>query len=112
MDKLKLILIAGRTLKQGTGLNIGKESADYQEAVTTIELNGGDMARLGLQDGESVRVKAAGGEALVQCRGADVPKGLAFIAYGPQSSELMDQETHGSGMPDSNGFEVEVERVN
>jgi formylmethanofuran dehydrogenase subunit D len=111
MDKLKLILIAGRSLKQGTGLNIGKESTDYQEAVTAIELNGAEMARLGLQDGDLVKVKAVGGEVSMHCRGTDVPEGLAFMAYGPWSSELMDEETHGSGMPDSKGFEVEVERV-
>jgi formylmethanofuran dehydrogenase subunit D len=36
---------------------------------------------------------------------------LAFIAYGPVSSQLMGEETHASGMPNSKGFEVEVERV-
>jgi len=111
MNQAKLILIAGRSLKQGTGMNIGKESADYQTAVSTLEMNGEDMGRLGLQDGDPVRIKAASGEAIVNCRGSNVPEGLAFIAYGPWSSQLMDQETHGSGMPDSKGFEVEVERV-
>ena len=112
MSNAKLILIAGRSLKQGTGMNIGKESAEYRQAVTTLEMNRDDMARFGWQDGDTVRVKAAGGEATVHCLGADLPAGMAFIAYGPASSQLMGQETHGSGMPDSKGFEVEVERVN
>jgi formylmethanofuran dehydrogenase subunit D len=112
MNNAKLILIAGRSLKQGTGMNIGKESAEYQQAVTTMEMNRDDMARYGLQDGDPVKVKAAGGEAVVHCRGADLPEGMAFMAYGPASSQLMGQETHGTGMPDSKGFEVEVERVN
>jgi formylmethanofuran dehydrogenase subunit D len=30
------------------------------------------------------------------------------MAYGPESSKLMDGETHGTGMPDSKGIEVEV----
>jgi formylmethanofuran dehydrogenase subunit D len=111
MNDTKLVLIPGRTLKQGTGMNIGKESGDYQKAVTTIEMNRDDMGRLGVEDGDPVRIKASGGEATVHCRGADLPEGIAFIAYGPVSSELMDQETHGSGMPDSKGFEVEVKRV-
>ena len=98
-------------MKQGTGTNLGKESDEYQKAVTTVELNQDDMARLGVADGDTVRMRAAGGEVTVQCRGADLPEGMAFIAYGPASSELMDGETHGSGMPDSKGFEVEVERV-
>jgi formylmethanofuran dehydrogenase subunit D len=111
MDNPKLILIAGRSLKQGTGMNIGKESADYQTAVSTLEMNDEDMNRLGLQDGDPVRIKSAGGEVIANCRNANVPEGLTFMAYGPLSSQLMDQETHGSGMPDSKGLEVEVERV-
>ena len=111
MDSTKLILIPARSLKQGTGMNIGKETAEYQKAVTTMEMNRDDMARLGVQDGDTLKLRAAGGEANVQCCGADLPEGMAFIAYGPVSSELMDQDTQGSGMPDSKGFEVEVERV-
>ncbi len=83
MNDAKLILIPGRTMKQGTGLNIGKESDEYERAVTTIEMNRDDMVRLGVDDGDSVRVRASGGEVTVQCRGADLPAGMAFIAYGP-----------------------------
>ena len=111
MNNARLILITARSLKQGAGVSIGKESADYQTAISTLEMNGEDMDRLGLQDGDQVRIKAAGGEAIVNCHNTNVPTGLAFLAYGPLSSQLMDQETHGSGMPDSKGFEVEVERV-
>ena len=111
MPDTKLILIPGRTMKQGTGTNIGKESDEYQKEVNVVEMNRDDMVQLGLTDGDTVRLRASGGEVTVQCRGADLPAGMAFIAYGPASSELMDGETHGSGMPDSKGFEVEVERV-
>jgi formylmethanofuran dehydrogenase subunit D len=111
MNDTRLVLIPGRTMKQGVGMNMGKQSDEYQRAVSTIEMNREDMVRLGVEDGDTVRISASGGEAMVQCRGADLPEGVAFIAYGPASSELMDGETHGSGMPDSKGFEVEVERV-
>lgn len=111
MHKIRLVLIAGRSLKQGTGMNMGKESAEYRQAVATLEMNRQDMARLGLQDGEAVRLKTVYGEAIAQGQGANLPEGLAFIAYGPVSSELMGEETHASGMPNSKGFEVEVERV-
>ena len=111
MDNIKLILNPGRTMKQGKGMNIGKDTTEYQEAVTTLEMNREDMDRLGVQDGDKLRLTNSVGQATVQCCGADLPEGMAFIAYGPVSSELMDQETQGSGMPDSKGFEVEVERV-
>ena len=111
MRNARLILIAGRSLKQGTGVNRGKESAEYREAVTTVEMNRADMTRFGLRDGDKVKIRASGGEAIVHCLGTDLPEGMAFIAYGPLSSQLMDSETHASGMPSSKGFEVEVERV-
>ncbi len=107
----RLLLIAGRSLKQGTGMNMGKESAEYQQAVTTLEMSRPDMVRLGLQEGDTVRIKSPYGEALAQGRAADLPEGMVFIAYGPVSSQLMGEETHASGMPNSKGFEVEVERV-
>ena len=34
--------------------------------------------------------------------------GVLFIAYGPESSKLMGGETHGTGMPDSKGIDVEL----
>jgi formylmethanofuran dehydrogenase subunit D len=111
MTNAKLILIPGRSLKQGTGLNRGKESAEYRQAITTLEMSHEDMTYLGLEDGNKVKIRAPGGEAVAQCKGSTVPEGLAFIAYGPVSSELMGDETHGSGMPSLKGIEVEVERV-
>jgi formylmethanofuran dehydrogenase subunit D len=33
---------------------------------------------------------------------------MLFIAYGPESSRLLDGETHGTSMPDSKGIEVEM----
>jgi formylmethanofuran dehydrogenase subunit D len=111
MLSTKLILIAGRSLKQGTGVNAGKGSAEYREAVTTLEMNQADMTRLELRDGDTVKIKTSAGEATARCQSTDLPEGMVFIAYGPVSSQLMGTETDASGMPNSKGFEVEVERA-
>jgi len=111
VNPVKVILIAGRSIKQGKGISHGKHTAEYKDAVSTLQLSKEDMASLGVENGNSVRMKSDGGEVVVQCKGAKLPEGVAFIAYGPMSSALMGRETHGSGMPDSRGFEVEVERV-
>lgn len=110
-----LTLIAGRSSKQGTSLNVGKLKPEYQEVTTTLEMNEADMARLGLQDGDQVRLRTAVGQAVVRCKGrkaVDLPAGLTFLAYGPASSQLMGGDTAGTGMPISKNIEVEVERVN
>ena len=107
-----MTLIAGRTMKQGQSLNSGKLKDAYREVVSTGEMNLEDMARLGLKDGDRVRLKTAVGETVVRCLGrkpADLPAGLIFIAYGPPSSQLMGSDTALSGMPLSKNLEVEVE---
>ena len=51
-----MTLIAGRTSKQGTSLNAGKLKDDYRAVTSTGEMNQDDMARLGLKDGDRVRL--------------------------------------------------------
>jgi formylmethanofuran dehydrogenase subunit D len=103
-----LTLITGRTTKQGVGISMGKEMADYQEATTVVELSQADMARLGLHDGDIVQIKSQHGAATVKCRPANLPEGLAFMAFGPATGHLIGGETQMSGMPDAKGFEIEL----
>lgn len=107
-----MTLIAGRSSKQGTSLNAGKLKDEYRAVTSTVEMNVEDMARLGLAEGDPVRLRTAVGETVVSCKGrkvADLPTGLLFIPYGPPSSRLMGSDTAGSGMPISKNLEVEVE---
>ncbi len=107
-------LIAGRSSKQGVSLNTGKLESEYVEVTTTVEMNVDDMARLGLKEGDPVRLRSETGETIVRCKGRkaeDLPSGLLFMAYGPSSSLLMDSDTAGTGMPISKNFEVVVEPV-
>jgi formylmethanofuran dehydrogenase subunit D len=111
MPENKLILITGRSTKQGTGVSIGKEQEGYQVATSVLELSQEDMARYGLVEGDTVKIKTQFGETTVKCRPQKLPEGLAFIAFGPATSHLLGSETHATGMPDSKGFEIELERV-
>ncbi len=109
-----MMLIPGRSSKQGTSLNAGKLKGEYLEVTSTLEMNQDDMARLELKDGDSVRLSNEIGEAVVRCKGkkpADLPAGVLFIPYGPPSSQLMDGETAGSGMPLSKHMLVRVEPI-
>ncbi len=108
MSELKLVLITGRSLKQGTGLNLGKNSAEYRAAVSTLEMSGSDMQQLDVQDGDEIRVRSPFGQTDVRCRRGDLPIGMAFIAFGPASSDLVGTETGASGMPDSKRLDVVV----
>ena len=110
MPDSKLILITGRSTKQGVGISEGKSLTEYQKATTVLELSQADMARYGLRDGDTVRLKSRYGEATVQCRSEDLPAGMAFMAFGAATNQLVGSETYSTGMPDTKGLEIELEK--
>ncbi len=109
------MLIPGRSSKQGTSLNAGKLKDEYQDVTSTIEMSESAMRRLGISAGDRVRLSCATGKVEVKCgkarKDADLPDDMIFIPYGPCSSELMESDTAGSGMPMSKQMMVEVERL-
>ena len=112
MVKMKLLLVTGRSTKQGTGISIGKDCTEYRDATSALELNRSDMERSGLNNGDPVRLKTDFGTVDVRCRQADVPEGLGFMAFGTACNRLVGGETYASGMPDSKHFNVEIEPIN
>ena len=109
MPSVTFVLIPGRSTQQGTSLN-DKSSPEYREVTRTLRMNPDDMKRLGVGEGTRVRMRTAQAEIEVTCVSAkdELPPGILFMAYGPESSKLMGGETHGTGMPDSKGIDVEV----
>jgi formylmethanofuran dehydrogenase subunit D len=108
------ILIPGRTSRQGTTLNESKLTGGYVEEIRTLFMCPDDMARLGLKNGDRVRLRAGTAEIELPCQGAkagELPPGLLFLPYGDLSSRLMAGDTHGTGMPTSKGFDVELQRA-
>ncbi|HLF58072.1 MAG TPA: molybdopterin dinucleotide binding domain-containing protein [Alphaproteobacteria bacterium] len=109
-----MLLIAGRTSKQGTSLNVGKLKDEYREVTSTVEMNALDMVRLGLKEGDKVRLRSPIGETVASCKSRkpeDLPAGMLFMAYGPPSGQLMAGDTAGTGMPISKNLVVEVTPV-
>jgi len=108
------VLIPGRTSKQGCGISEGKFSEGYVSETTILQVAPADMKRLGLADGDRVRLTSETGNVEVPvaaAKGDELPAGLLFIAYGDASSRLMGGDTHGSGMPTSKGLDVQMEKV-
>ena len=108
------ILIPGRTSRQGTTLNEGKFTDNYVQETSTLLMNADDMARLSLKNGDRVRLRSEQGQIELPCQAAkagELPPGLLFLPYGDMSSRLMGGDTHGTGMPNSKSFDVELERT-
>jgi formylmethanofuran dehydrogenase subunit D len=107
------ILIPGRTSEQGCGISEGKFQEKYQQEINTLQISPGDMQRLGLVDGNRVRLTGEEGQVVevnvITAKKDELPDGMLFIAYGDISSRLMNGDTHGSGMPTSKGMDVQLE---
>jgi formylmethanofuran dehydrogenase subunit D len=108
MTDKRFILNASRSSKQGTLINVGKESEEYLELTNTMTMATSDMAEIGLVEGQKAIVRTEFGEAAFKCEAGNVPVGMIFIAYGPPTCKLMGGDTNGTGMPTSKGWEVEV----
>lgn len=108
MTVKRFILNSSRTSAQGTLINIGKYSDEYQALTSTLTMAASDMAEIGLTEGQMALVRTEFGEASFKCQGGKVPEGMIFVPYGPPTCKLMGGDTDGTGMPTSKGWEVEV----
>jgi formylmethanofuran dehydrogenase subunit D len=112
--KGQLILIPGRSSKQGVGLNKGKLKEEYIRVTTTLELSAEDALENGLETADIVKISNHVGETEVQVKvlkEGKLPVGYAFIPYGPPSSNLFDGETCGTGMPASKGMTIDIKFI-
>lgn len=110
MTLVKVRLVSGRSIGQGKGKELGKFSQQYFQSVAICELSSDDMNILAVPEGGNVRVKTDFGDVVVKAYTSkqSLPKGIAFMPYGPWANRVTDPETHGSGMPSLKGIEAEV----
>ena len=101
----------GRTTKQGQQISSGKDHADYQTTVGTMTMHPEDLKEISIPSGSTVRVTSPWGETTFKCVEGKIPQGMIFVPYGPPTCHLMGQQTDGTGMPLSKGWEVEVELI-
>ncbi|MCP8307132.1 MAG: tRNA CCA-pyrophosphorylase [archaeon] len=108
---LKVILLTGRSLKQGIGKELSKVSDKYRESVSICEIHSKDADELGLKDGDAMRVTTQFGSIIVKCNPSqNIPTpGIIFIPYGPYASMIIGPDTDSTGMPRFKGVSAEVE---
>lgn len=108
MTDKRFILNSSRSSKQGSLINVGKDSAEYQALTNSMTMAAEDMAELGLAEGQMALIRTQFGEASFKCEAGKIPLGMIFVPYGPPTCRLMGGDTDGTGMPTSKGWEVEV----
>jgi len=110
MPKLRVSLLTGRTIDQGTGKEYGKLTKEYFESVTICQMDPKDMESLGVKENEHIKVTTNFGSVVIKAipsTKAPHPQ-IAFIPYGPWANLVMDPQTHGSGMPSLKGISAEI----
>ena len=103
------ILITGRTREQAGGLHKGKGSDAYRQATALVEMCPQDMARLAIEEGQTVRLRSTSDQVEVPVKTGALPSGMLFIPMGPVANRLIDAETEGTGMPAFKGLTVKME---
>ncbi len=107
---IEVEVITGRTIDQGKTVE-EKFSEEYFNAVNYCEINEQDFKKLGLRDGDRVRVKTDFGEVVVYAKIGDVPEGVIFIPMGPYANRITSDDTDGTGMPRFKGIIGEIEKT-
>ncbi len=110
-QKLRVILITGRTIDQGVGKEMGKGSKEYFDSSSICIIDEADLKKLGIKSRTNVKVTSKYGSVIVKA--AKNPygsnPGLVFIPCGLWANAVCGDETFGMGMPLYKGFAVEVE---
>jgi len=113
MPSLKVMMLTGRTLRQGQGKEYGKLSEKYWKSVAICEIDPDDMKKLGITEGNSIKVTTDYGSVIVRVvkslRGPHV--GRVFIPYGPWANVIVNPKTHGTGMPSFKGVQATIEQA-
>jgi len=111
MPSLRVLLLSGRTLRQGQGKEYGKLSEMYWKNVAICEIDPDDLKKLGVKENSSVKISTNYGSVVVRAvQSLRAPHaGRIFVPYGPWASIIVSPKTHGSGMPSFKGIEALIE---
>lgn len=110
---MKFLLNTARTIWQGEAIEAGKNLEMYRKAAAVCYLNREDMEKLGVKEGDVIRVKSKYGDVVVYAREASEPmtEGMVFMPLGPWANLVVSPETDSTGMPSFKGVPVEIEKA-
>ncbi len=109
---MKFTLITGRTFMQGVGMEVGKDSDLYKENTAVCYITVEDMSKLGIKEGDNVKIKTKYGEVVVKAlKSKDEHEGIVFIPLGPWANAVMSYETDSVAVPTFKGVEAEIEKT-
>lgn len=111
MAKLKVTLLTGRTIDQGTTKEHGKLSDAYRENVAICEVDPEDLEDLDIRENSNVKISTQYGAVVVKAKESRrAPhSGIVYMPYGLWANVVVDPQTHGTGMPSFKGIPAELQ---
>jgi formylmethanofuran dehydrogenase subunit D len=111
LGAINVILVTGRTISQGTTREGKKKLKEYMESVAVCELDPEDLGKLGIKDGDLVRIKTNYGSVVVRAKASNQAphSGIVFIPMGPWANEVIGSDTDSIGMPSFKSIQAEIE---
>ncbi|MCD6088096.1 tRNA CCA-pyrophosphorylase [Candidatus Bathyarchaeota archaeon] len=108
---MRVLIITGRTINQGCHKERGKLSKEYAESVSICEMNEEDMQKLGIKDGDRIKITTKYGSIVLTARRSRKIQhpGIVFVPYGPWANYVIDSSTEGTGMPLLKGLPAYIE---
>jgi formylmethanofuran dehydrogenase subunit D len=114
MEKIKVTLLSGRTIHQGTSKECGKTSSEYYKNVAICEIDPEDMKTLSIREGTNIKVSTEFGSVIVKAtesKRAPHPR-IVYMPYGPWVNTIINFTTHSTGMPSFKGIPATIEPAN
>ena len=111
MSRIKVILLTGRTIDQGTAKEHGKLSDEYRENVAVCEMDPNDLKELDVKENSNVKVATKHGTVVVKAKEskrAPHPE-IVYMPYGLWVNVIVDPQTHGTGMPSFKGIIADIQ---
>ncbi|UCH31030.1 MAG: molybdopterin dinucleotide-binding protein [Candidatus Bathyarchaeota archaeon] len=111
MQKLRVTLLTGRTIDQGTAKEHGKLSDIYLESVAICDMDPNDMKKLGIRENSNIKITTKHGEIIVKATESKrAPHSqIVYMPYGLWANILVNSATHGTGMPSFKGIKAEIQ---
>ncbi len=111
MHKIKVTLLTGRTIDQGTTKEHGKLTEIYQENVAICEMDPSDLEKLDIRENTNIKITTKHGTVVVKAKKSkrSPHKETAYMPYGLWANIIADPETHGTGMPSFKGIIAEIQ---
>ena len=111
MAELKVTLLTGRTIDQGTTKEHGKLSDAYRENVAICEIDPADLEGLDIKENTNVRISTQHGAVVVKAKESkrSPHPGIVYMPYGLWANMVVGSQTHGTGMPSFKGITAEIQ---